>query len=53
MFADGQDNVLICVAESVVRGQEGSDLIGVDLGSCGHKKALVVWGADATPAWLP
>ena len=30
VVADGQDNVLICVAEPVVRGQVGTDLVGVD-----------------------
>ena len=41
MFADGQDNVLIGVAESVVRSQVGSDLVGVDLRRFRHKKALL------------
>ena len=40
MFADGQDNVLICVAESVVRSQIGPDLVGVGLRRFRHKKAL-------------
>ena len=51
MFADGQDNVLICVAESVVRSQIGPDLVGVDLRRFRHKKALQsVYGG---PTHLP
>ena len=37
--ANGQDNVLCGVAESVVCCQVGSDLVGIDLCSCSHKKS--------------
>jgi hypothetical protein len=42
MLADGEDNVLIGVAESVVRGQVGSDLVGMYPRRFRHKKALLI-----------